>query len=223
MSHDTLTPVSPTARRLAAVLDRPVTVEQAALAALFGVSARTVRRSLAELEAVGYLRRERRVDEHGYRSADRLVPTGQTLSSGSRSKGIVAEWTVEVRELRDAMIAAGIRCGWGRLRPDVIADLTRWVRELGIPRLVREAKARIWSPSIRHVAAFLRFWAVLRPERRPVCPFHPTESIDRGRPCPPCSARVSVRMPDELRRGLWRRRPPLLPSDPTRSHPGGPA
>jgi hypothetical protein len=202
-------PTTSTLIRLAALIDRPITASQDSLADVLGVSCRTVARALGELETAGTIRRERRCDAAGHRLPDRIVPTGQPLSSGSQSKSTVP-WTPEVTALRDAMLTAGIRVGWGRLRPDVIADLTRWVRTIGIARLVREASGRIWG-RVRHVAAFLRFWRELRPERRPTCPFHPAESIDRGRACPACAEHraLSVPMPDDLR-GLFRRRRALL-------------
>lgn len=214
--HTTTTTVSPTAIRLARILDRPTTAGHDALAAVLDVSGRTVARALDDLVNAGAVRRERRHDRAGHRLADRLIPTGQNASFGLRSKNKVAEWTPEVAELRTAMNAAGIRCGWGNLRPDVVADLTRWVRTVGIPKLVAEAKCRLWGV-IRHVAAFLRFWRELRPERRPVCPFHLGESIDHGRRCPQCQDERAARapMPEALRSGRWRR----IRSDPIRTHP----
>lgn len=216
VSHST--PTTPTADRLRELLAEPVVADQRELADRLGVSDRAVRRGLACLEAAGALLRERRHDAAGHRLADRLVPTGrgQSLASISRKKAPEAArrpegtstYPVEVEKLRAALTAAGIDCSWKTLRADVVAEIVGWVRTIGVPALVAEAKRRVWSPVIRHVAAFLRFWRALpvpRP-RRVVCPFHPAESTDRGRRCPGCESERTNRvpMPDFLRAGRWR-------------------
>lgn len=207
VSHTSPTTVTPTALALLELLPEPTVIDQAALAARSGTAPRTVRKALAELERVGAIARERRFNARGHRSADLIRPTGIRLSFGLRPKGGAPVWTGEVVELRQAMGRAGVVVGWSRLRPDVVEFLTERVRTVGVAALVDEARRRIWNP-VRHVAAFLRFWRAMtatRP-RRVVCPFHPGESIDRGRRCPGCaSARANrVPMPDFLRAGRWR-------------------
>lgn len=219
--HRAPTTVTPTAQKLAEILTEPAAVDQESLAVTLNVSSRSVRRALADLEALGIVRRERRHDAAGHRLADSIVPTGQKpLSSMIKERAVTHRkrrpvgLPIEVEQLRAAMHEAGIECSWGNLRDDVIADLVRWVRTIGIRGLVEEAKRRIWSPVIRHVAAFLRFWRELRPAipRRVVCPFHPAESTDRGRRCPACADERSkaVPMPADLRSRFRRRR--VLPS-----------
>lgn len=202
-SHGRLTTASLIARYLAD--NGPTVISQQALADVIGRSRRSVQTAVAELERAGVLSRRSSRRDDGYKAADELSILGASrLAQFLEGKGIAIErtpWPSEVTALRNAMVDAGIRCSWRTLRADVLDEIVGWVRQLGIARLVAEARARIWSPCIRHVAAFLRFWRDLRPPRPLVCPFHPHVEQPRGTRCAECvhEHAMSVPMPKHLR------------------------